>query len=88
MPDAAQRAVPLPASHATPPVDLATLNPLHQDADALFSKMSARQVEAYAERVHALALEKQHATRTLVGQSYQDLLAVANTVVHLSLIHI
>lgn len=84
MPDAAQRAVPLPASHATPPVDLATLNPLHQDADALFSKMSARQVEAYAERVHALALEKQHATRTLVGQSYQDLLAVANTVVHMA----
>ncbi|WFD32780.1 hypothetical protein MSPP1_003831 [Malassezia sp. CBS 17886] len=67
------------------------LDPLRQDADALFAAMSVRQVEAYAATVAERARAKQQATRTLVGNSFEDLLAVAKAVLgmqmHMDALH-
>lgn len=54
---------------------------LHHDADALFTRHSVRDVEAYSAQLLRLSDEKKRAARALVGDRYQELLGVAKTVV-------
>ncbi|WFD08575.1 hypothetical protein MVES1_003951 [Malassezia vespertilionis] len=52
-----------------------------EEADALFTRKSVRDIEAYASELSRGAKEKQHTVRALVGDHYGELLGVARTVV-------
>lgn len=51
------------------------------DADTLFQQRSVREIELYAAKLAHAAKEKQRAVRTLVGDSFDDLLLVSRSVV-------
>ena len=51
------------------------------DADALFEQCSVRDIEQYAVKLAHAAEEKQRAVRSLVGDSFDDLLLVSRSVV-------
>lgn len=54
------------------------------EPDTLFVSLSVKEVETYERSVRSAALEKQQELRRLVGQSYEDLLSTANTIIDMA----